>query len=93
MQPHIPRGLYRHYKGNDYYLFQIAHHSETDEPMAVYQCLYGDYSWGVRPLAMFTETVERNGEAIPRFQFVRELTADEVAVCVQGRALGGTANV
>jgi len=71
-------GLYRHYKGNDYYVFQVAHHSETREPLAVYQCLYGDYSWWVRPLSMFTETVEIGGEAIPRFQFVRELSVEEV---------------
>lgn len=86
MQTTIPRGLYLHYKGNDYYLFQIAHHSETDEPMAVYQCLYGDYSWGVRPLAMFLETVEREGRTIPRFEFVRALTPSEIATRTGGSA-------
>jgi hypothetical protein len=72
-------GLYRHYKGNDYYVFQVAHHSETREPLVVYQCLYGDYSWWVRPLAMFTETVEIDGEAIPRFQFVREISVEKIS--------------
>ncbi len=72
-------GLYRHYKGNDYYVFQVAHHSETREALAVYQCLYGDYSWWVRPLSMFTETVEIGGEAIPRFQFMHELSVDEIS--------------
>jgi len=72
-------GLYRHYKGNDYSVFQVAHHSETREALVVYQCLYGDYSWWVRPLSMFTETVEIGGEAIPRFQFVREHSVGEIS--------------
>jgi hypothetical protein len=55
--------------------------------LAVYQCLYGDYSWWVRPLSMFTETVEIGGEAIPRFQFVRELSADEIIDFTKGASL------
>lgn len=85
----IKPGLYRHYKGNDYYVFQLAHHSETREPLVVYQCLYGDYSWWVRPLAMFTETVEMAGEVIPRFQFMRELSAAEIAEFAKGSARAG----
>lgn len=71
-------GLYRHYKGKDYFVFQVAHHSETREPLVFYRCLYGDYSWWVRPLAMFTETVELAGETIPRFRFVRVLDEKEL---------------
>lgn len=70
----LQSGLYRHYKGKDYFVFQVAHHSETREPLVFYRCLYGDYSWWVRPLAMFTETVELAGETIPRFRFVRTLS-------------------
>jgi hypothetical protein len=73
----LKSGLYRHYKGNDYFVFQVATHSETREPLVFYRCLYGDYSWWVRPLAMFTEAVELAGETIPRFRFVRELNAEE----------------
>jgi len=71
-------GLYRHYKGKDYFVFQIAHHSETREPLVVYRCLYGDYSWWVRPMDMFTESVELAGESIARFRFVRELDEQEI---------------
>ena len=70
-------GLYRHYKGNDYFVFQVATHSETREPLVFYRCLYGDYSWWVRPLAMFSESVEVAGEQLPRFRFVRELSQAE----------------
>lgn len=82
----ISSGLYRHYKGNDYFVFKVAHHSETREPLVVYQCLYGDYSWWVRPLSMFTETVELAGEVIPRFAFVRKISPDELTSLIKGNS-------
>ena len=32
----IPSGKYRHFKGNEYEVIGIARHSETEEPMVVY---------------------------------------------------------
>ena len=75
----LPPGLYRHYKGNDYFVFQVAQHSETRESLVFYRCLYGDFSWWVRPLEMFMETVEIAGETIPRFRFERALNEQESA--------------
>jgi len=86
-------GLYRHYKGNNYYVFQIAHHSETREALVVYQCLYGDYSWWVRPLSMFTETVEIGGEIIQRFQFIRELTDEQLTELLMETNMKGVSRV
>lgn len=63
-------GLYRHYKGQQYRVIGIARHSETEEELVVYQALYGDYGLWVRPLSMFTETVQVNGEQIARFALV-----------------------
>ncbi|MFT5988521.1 MAG: hypothetical protein ACI912_002030 [Marinobacter psychrophilus] len=60
-------GRYRHYKGKDYEVIDIARHSETEEKLVVYRCLYGDYSLWVRPLSMFRETVDVAGEQLPRF--------------------------
>lgn len=73
----LKSGLYRHYKGKDYFVFQVAIHSENDEPYVVYRYLYDDYGWSVRPLDLFMDTVEIAGETIPRFRLVRELTAAE----------------
>ncbi|MBW0148148.1 DUF1653 domain-containing protein [Marinobacter arenosus] len=63
----IQPGRYRHYKGMDYQVIDLARHSETEEWMVVYRCLYGDHSLWVRPLSMFRETVELAGEQVPRF--------------------------
>ena len=63
-------GRYRHYKGKDYQVIGLARHSETEEPLVVYRTLYGDFDLWVRPLAMFNEQVEVDGEAYPRFTFI-----------------------
>jgi hypothetical protein len=65
-------GRYRHYKGKEYRVFHVARHSETMQPMVVYQTLYGDFSWWVRPLEMFTEFVGVDGRRVRRFEFVAE---------------------
>lgn len=65
-------GIYRHFKGNEYELLYIAHHSETLEKMAVYRARYGDWGIWVRPLAMWDELVQVEGKTMPRFSFVRE---------------------
>lgn len=63
-------GLYRHYKGREYRVLGLARHSETLEPLVVYQALYGEHGLWVRPAAMFTETIEHGGKRLPRFAFV-----------------------
>ena len=65
-------GRYRHYKGGEYEVLGVATHSETEESLVVYRPLYGERGLWVRPLAMFVETVECDGEVVPRFQVVGE---------------------
>lgn len=60
-------GRYRHYKGREYQVIGLARHSETLEPLVVYQALYGDRGLWVRPAAMFGESVQQGGRAEPRF--------------------------
>jgi|TARA_B110000438_G_scaffold97895_1_gene96917 hypothetical protein len=67
----VQLGKYRHFKGNLYELIEIAHHSESQEPVAVYRALYGDHGLWVRPLEMFLETIERDGAEIQRFQYIK----------------------
>ena len=70
----VPQGIYRHYKGSLYQVLHMAKHSETEEELVVYRCLYGEYDVWVRPLAMFTETIEVDGKQVARFELVKALT-------------------
>jgi hypothetical protein len=60
-------GRYRHYKGAEYEVIDLATHSETGERLVLYRCLYGERSLWVRPLAMFQEQVRVDGKLVPRF--------------------------
>lgn len=68
MQGTLLPGKYRHYKGGNYQVIGTARHSETDEQLVVYRCLYDNDSLWVRPLAMFLETVLVEGRVVPRFE-------------------------
>lgn len=72
MKDEIKLGRYRHFKGNEYRVLHLARHSETLEPMVVYQALYGEKSVWVRPVAMWNETVEREGKVLKRFTYIGE---------------------
>jgi hypothetical protein len=63
----VPLGHYRHYKGRDYSVVGFARHSETEETLVLYVPLYGEGGYWVRPLALFTDTVEVDGRRVPRF--------------------------
>jgi len=63
----IPLGTYRHYKGRLYEVVGFAIHSETLEDMVIYKALYGDMKTWVRPLSMWEEFVEIDGESVKRF--------------------------
>lgn len=64
----MEKGIYQHYKGNMYELLGMATHSETLEKMIIYKALYGEGEIWVRPASMWNETVEINGEKVPRFK-------------------------
>lgn len=61
---------YKHFKGNEYLVLHIAKHTETEEELVVYKALYGEYGIWVRPLDMFLEEVEVDGEMVKRFSEV-----------------------
>ena len=63
-------GKYRHFKGGEYEVYGVAKHSETGEQLVVYTPLYGEGGLWVRPLAMFLETVVRDGREQSRFEYV-----------------------
>ncbi len=70
-------GYYRHFKGNFYYLVEVATHSESLEPMVVYRALYGERKLWVRPASMWTEVVDKPEYHGPRFVAVDEKDVPE----------------
>lgn len=70
----LKKGIYQHYKGQLYQVLHVATHSETQEKLVVYQCLYGDYSLWVRPVDMFTESITLDDDReLERFKLVQEV--------------------
>lgn len=72
----VEPGIYLHYKGRYYHVYDVARHSEDESYYVVYRPDYGDQSLWVRPLSMFSETVQVNGETLPRFKYIGPLPAE-----------------
>ena len=66
-QPDDGNRFFLHFKGGRYRYVCTAFDSETKERMVVYQALYGDRQYWVRPEKMFFETIERDGRKFSRF--------------------------
>jgi hypothetical protein len=61
-------GTYVHYKnGKHYTVIDVVRHSETEEWMVLYRAEYGDYGLWVRPLTLFMEIVQKDGQSVRRF--------------------------
>ena len=75
--------VYRHFKGNYYFVENIAYDSETKERMVVYRPLYyiedGRSLW-VRPEKMFLEQIPERPDNITgqkvRFELVKDIEKD-----------------
>ncbi len=66
----IKLGKYKHFKGGEYEVLGVAKHSESLDELVIYKALYGDMGTWVRPIEMFFDTKEHNGEIVPRFTFI-----------------------
>lgn len=64
---------YEHYSGKRYKIINIARHTETLEEVIIYQALYGDLNFWVRPLEMFCGDVEISGQIVQRFKCLENI--------------------
>ncbi|ABO89766.1 MULTISPECIES: DUF1653 domain-containing protein [Aeromonas] len=64
---HAPApGRYRHFKGGYYQVLTLALHTETREQLVVYQSEQDGVVYA-RPVAMFMEWIEHQGQVVSRF--------------------------
>lgn len=52
------KGIYKHFKGDLYFVEDVAIHSESKEKYVVYRGLYGNSELYIRPLDMFLSEVD-----------------------------------
>ena len=65
------KGIYKHFKGDYYFVEDVATFTETDEVCVVYRALYGERKLWVRPLEMFLSEVdhEKYPNVTPKYRF------------------------
>lgn len=71
----VKPGKCHHFKGKNYEVIGIGHHSETLEELVIYRALYDSPEFGknalwARPVESFIGSVEKNGKKISRFKYI-----------------------
>lgn len=71
----LKRGIYRHYKGDEYLVLDEALSSDTKEELIIYKSLKDGKVW-TREKEEFLEHVETEEGEKPRFEFIRDNDED-----------------
>lgn len=73
-------GRYRHFKGGEYDVIDMALHSETEQPHVVYRPLYGEGRLWIRPLELFDDRKNIGGRSVPRFERIGDRPATDAGL-------------
>lgn len=65
-------GHYKHFKGGEYVVLNVAKDHETCAEQAVYMQIHDKPTVWVRPLDMFLENVDDHGNVKPRFELIQD---------------------
>ncbi len=65
------KGIYRHFKGKEYKVLDVALDCETLEEKVVYRALYGEQKLWVRPKDEFCDFVFSDNKPQRRFEFIK----------------------
>ncbi|MDE6133433.1 MAG: DUF1653 domain-containing protein [Oscillospiraceae bacterium] len=65
-------GHYKHFKGGEYVVLNVAKDHETCEEQAVYMQIHDKPIIWIRPLNMFLEDVDDHGNIKPRFSLIQD---------------------
>lgn len=75
---------YRHFKGGEYEIVDIALHTETNEQMVVYKACYEPFQCFVRPLEQFVSLVDKEkypmAAAKYRFEKISAISDQSVSI-------------
>ncbi len=63
----IITGTYKHFKGNEYKVYELCKNTKDNTTYVLYKPLYNDSGFWIRPFNMFFEQVERDGKTFDRF--------------------------
>lgn len=66
----LKKGKYRHFKGNEYEVLDIAFNCETLEETVVYKALYGEGKIWIRPKTDFCGFIYKDNKIIKRFEYI-----------------------
>lgn len=67
----VKKGIYRHFKGNEYEVIDIGYDCETTKELVIYRALYGEGKIWVRPKMNFLGIVYRDNKFKRRFEFIK----------------------
>lgn len=62
----LPGSVYKHYKGGIYKVLSLATHTETSDPLVIYQSIHFGSIYA-RPLSMWEDLCECDGWKLKRF--------------------------
>ena len=68
----VAPGIYRHYKGKNYKVIGVGMHTESEEKLVLYQSQYGNFDLWARPVSMWNEEVDYEGQTLPRFMRIEQ---------------------